>query len=123
MKDIHLNPKEEEIMRILWKLQKAFVKEIVAELPEPRPPYTSVSTIVRKLQERGVVGYDAFGKTHRYYPVLTEEVYKNQSFSKLFTDYFKGSYKNMVSHFIKQHDADIDELEQILEEMKKKHSK
>jgi len=123
MKDIHLNPKEEEIMRILWKLQKAFVKEIVAEIPEPRPPYTSVSTIVRKLQERGVVGYDAFGKTHRYYPVLTEEIYKNQSFSKLFTDYFKGSYKNMVSHFIKQHDADIDELEQILEEMKKKHSK
>lgn len=116
----HLNPKEEEIMKILWKLEKGFVKEILAEIPEPRPPYTSVSTLVRKLQERGFVGYDAFGKTHRYYPILTEEEYKRDSFSKLFKEYFKGSYKNMVSHFVKEHDADIDELENILEDMKKK---
>lgn len=119
---IHLNPKEEEIMQVLWKLQKGFVKEIVAEFPEPRPPYTSVSTIVRKLQERGIVGHDAFGKTHRYYPILTEEEYKSESFTKLFKEYFKGSYKNMVSHFIKEHNANIEELESILEEMKKKNN-
>lgn len=110
-------------MKILWKLKKGFVKEIIAEMNEPRPPYTSVSTIVRKLQERGLVGYDAFGKTHRYYPILTEEEYTSQSFSKLFKEYFKGSYKNMVSHFITNHDANIEELEDILEEMKKNQQK
>lgn len=115
----YLNPKEEEVMKVLWKLRKAFVKEIVAEFPEPKPPYTSVSTIVRKLEARGVVGYDAFGKTHRYFPVLTQEEYRRNSFKKLFSNYFGGSYKSMVSFFLKEENADIDELERILEEIKK----
>ncbi len=116
----HLNPKEEEIMKILWRLQKGFVKEIIAEMPKPRPPYTSVSTIVRKLKERGVVGYDAFGKTHRYFPILTEEEYRKQSFTKLFKEYFNGSYEKMVSFFLKEHSTNIDELEKILKEIKQK---
>lgn len=118
----YLNPKEEQVMQILWKLRKAFVKEIVAEMPEPRPPYTSISTLVRKLEDRGVVGYDAFGKTHRYFPILTEEEYRKNSFKKLFSNYFGSSYESMVSFFLKEENADIAELEQILEEIKKKEN-
>ncbi len=120
---IHLNPKEEEVMNILWKLKKGFVKEIVAEMPKPHPPYTSVSTLVRKLQERGVVGFDAFGKTHRYYPILSEEEYRKASFSKLFKEYFNGSYEKMVSFFLKEQNANIDDLEKILTEIKNKENK
>ncbi len=119
---LHLNPKEEEIMKILWKLKKGFVKEIVEEMPNPKPPYTSVSTLVRKLQERGIVGYDAFGKTHRYYPILTEGEYKKQHFSKFFKEYFNGSYEKMVSFFLKEQNVDIGELEKILKEIKEKEN-
>ncbi len=107
-------------MRILWKLGRGFVKEIVAEMPDPKPPYTSVSTLVRKLQDKGVIGHEEFGKTHRYYPILTEDQYKSSSFSKLFSHYFNGSVEGMVSFFLKEKKASVEELEAILKEIKKK---
>lgn len=118
--NIHLNPKEEEIMQILWRLKKAFVKEIVAEMAKPRPPYTSVSTLVRKMQDRNLVGHDEFGKTHRYYPVLTKEGYRKQRFGNLFKNYFQGSPEQVVSFFLKEQKVSVDELEAILEQMKNK---
>ncbi len=116
----YLNPKEEEVMKILWKIKKGFVKEIIAEMPKPHPPYTSVSTLVRRLEERNIVGHDAFGKTHRYYAILTEQDYTKQTFFKFFKDYFQGSHEKMVSFFVKEQNTDIKELENILEEIKKK---
>ncbi len=107
-------------MKILWRIQKGFIKEIIAEMPKPQPPYTSVSTIVRKLQERGIIGHDAFGKTHRYYPILSQEEYRNQSFSKLFKEYFNGSYEKMVSYFLQENRDNIEELEKLLKDIKKK---
>ena len=73
-----LTNKEEEIMQILWKLKKAFVKEVLAEITEDQPHYNTLSTIIRNLEEKGFVGHTAFGNTHQYYPIVPMEDYRNR---------------------------------------------
>ena len=109
-----LTPKEEELMQVLWRLQKAFVKEIVAELPEPRPHYNTVSTIVRKMVDKGFVGYESFGNTHRYYPLVPKKEYTENFIQKALRNYFDNSYKNMVSFFAKEQKISVDELREII---------
>lgn len=109
-----LTPKEEELMQVLWRLQKAFVKEIVAELPEPRPHYNTVSTIVRKMVDKGFVGYESFGNTHRYYPLVPKKEYTENFMQKALRNYFDNSYKNMVSFFAKEQKISVDELREII---------
>ncbi len=109
-----LTNKEEEIMQALWQLKKAFVKEIIALLPEDQH-YNTVSTIVRNLEEKGYVAHQAFGKTHQYYPTVSKEKYM-ESFMGLATKKFFGSsYKSMVSFFAKEEKISADELREILE--------
>ena len=110
-----LTPKEEELMQVLWHLRKAFVKEIVAALPEPRPHYNTVSTIIRKMVDKGFVGYESFGNTHRYYPLVSKKVYTENFMQKALRNYFDNSYKNMVSFFVKQQKISADELREIIE--------
>jgi BlaI family transcriptional regulator, penicillinase repressor len=113
-----LTKAEEEIMQILWQLKKAFVKEIVDQFPDPKPAYNSVSTIIRILEKKGVVGYEAFGKTHRYYPLIEKEEYSRKFLSRFVDNYFSGSYTQLVSFFTKQHNLSLNELETILKELK-----
>ena len=110
-----LTPKEEELMQVLWRLQKAFVKEIVAALPEPRPHYNTVSTIIRKMVNKGFVGYESFGNTHRYYPLVSKKAYTENFMQKALRNYFDNSYKNMVSFFAKEQKISTDELREIIE--------
>ncbi len=110
-----LTPKEEELMQVLWRLQKAFVKEIVAALPEPRPHYNTVSTIIRKMVDKGFVGYESFGNTHRYYPLVSKKAYTENFMQKALLNYFDNSYKNMVSFFAKEQKISADELREIIE--------
>ena len=110
-----LTPKEEELMQVLWRLQKAFVKEIVAALPEPRPHYNTVSTIIRKMVDKGFVGYESFGNTHRYYPLVSKKAYTENFMQKALRNYFDNSYKNMVSFFAKEQKISADELREIIE--------
>ena len=113
-----LTKAEEEIMQVLWQLDSAFVKDVISHLPEPKPAYNTVSTIVRILQEKGFVGHETHGKSHKYYPVVTKEDY-TKSFMKGFVKkYFSGSYQQMVSFFTKQEDLSLNELEQLLQELK-----
>ena len=86
-----LTHKEEEIMQILWKLKKCFVKDILNEMSEPKPPYNTVSSIVRKLENMGYVDHEAFGKTHRYFPILEKENYRKASFQVFMRNYFGGN--------------------------------
>lgn len=116
---LHLTPREEEIMTILWRLQKAFVKEIIAEMPDPKPPYNTVSSIVRKLESEGLIGHNAFGNTHQYYPVLQKSQYRKWSFRRLFERYFEGSPEALMSHFIKEEKVDPAEINSILKKLKK----
>jgi predicted transcriptional regulator len=109
-----LTNKEEEIMHILWKLKKAFVKEILAEIKEDKPHYNTLSTIVRNLEEKGFVAHNAFGNTHQYFPVVTMEAYSKKYMSTAIDHYFNSSYKSMVSFFAKEEKISADELREIL---------
>ena len=118
-----LTNKEEEILHVLWNLEKAFVKEIITALPEPRPHYNTISTIIRNLEQKGYVKYHAFGKTHQYYPIVTKEVYRKAFMKKTINNYFENSYKNVVSFFAKEEKISVDELKEIIDLIeKRKHS-
>jgi len=108
-----LTNKEEEIMQILWELEKAFVKEIVAALPESSH-YNTISTIVRGLEEKGFVAYKAYGKTHQYYPTVSKEAYANKYLNIASQRFFNNSYKSMVSFFAKEEKISAEELREIL---------
>lgn len=114
-----LTKAEEDIMQVLWQLEKANVKDIIKELPEPKPAYNTVSTIVRILESKGFVDYEKQGKGHVYFPILKKQDYSNQSLNKLVENYFQGSFKSMVSFFVKKNDINIEELESVLKEINK----
>jgi len=109
-----LTNKEEEIMHILWKLKKAFVKEVMVEIIEEQPHYNTLSTIVRNLEEKGFVSHHAFGNTHQYYPIVSLEEYRKRFMHTAIDNYFNSSYKNMVSHFAKEEKISAAELREIL---------
>jgi len=106
-----LTKAEEQIMQILWKLKKGFVKDILEHLPKPKPAYNTVSTIVRILEKKGFVSHTAYGKTHEYYPVLSKEEYTRKFLKRFVENYFSDSFKEMVSFFAKEKDMSISELE------------
>lgn len=117
-----LTTAEEQIMQVLWQLEKAFVKDIVKELPidektGKEPAYNTVSTIIRILENKGFVSHKAYGKTHEYFPVISKETYSNMFLKNFMTDYFSGSFQKMVSFFVKQNDVDISEMEQLMKHL------
>ena len=109
-----LTNKEEEIMHILWKLEKAFVKDILAEITEDQPHYNTLSTIVRHLEDKGYVAYTAYGKTHQYFPIIKKEDYRKRFFNTAIDNYFNSSYKNVVSFFAKEEKISVEELKEII---------
>jgi BlaI family penicillinase repressor len=109
-----LTNKEEEIMHILWTLEKAFVKDVLAEIQENKPHYNTLSTIIRNLEEKGFVSYNAFGKTHQYFPIVDKEAYKERFMNTAIEHYFNNSYKNVVSFFAKEEKISVDELKEII---------
>jgi len=99
-----LNPKEEQIMQILWQLENAFMKD----------------TIVKKLETAGFIAHETFGRTHRYYAAIKKEAYRNTSFERLIDNYFGGSPKQLLSYFVQKEELDSEELDALLEEIKKR---
>lgn len=114
-----LTKAEEEIMQVLWQLEKANVKDVINELPEPKPAYNTVSTIIRILENKGFVDYEKQGKGHIYFPLLKKQEYSNQSINNLVDNYFQGSFKSMVSFFVKKNDVDLKDMEAILKDINK----
>jgi predicted transcriptional regulator len=110
-----LTNKEEEILQALWKLDKAFVKDIISILPEPKPHYNTISTIIRNMEEKGYIKHLAFGKTHQYFPVVSKEEYRKTFMNKTINNYFENSYKNVVSFFAKEEKISVKELKEIIE--------
>lgn len=115
-----LTKAEEEIMQLLWKLKLANVSALMAEMPEPKPAYNTISTIVRILETKGFVDHETRGKGHFYFPKIEKDTYSNQSMKKLLNGYFNGSFRSMVSFFVEKNDLDTRELEAILKEINKK---
>jgi len=104
---------EEQIMQVLWKLEKAFVKDIVKELPRPRPAYNTVSTIVRILEKKGFVGFKAFGKSHEYFALVSKAEYRKTQFGGFVKNYFEDSYQSLASFFTREENLSLEELEEI----------
>ena len=96
-----LTKAEEQVMQVLWKAGPSFVKEIISELPDPKPAYSTTSTIVRILQEKGFVSHKAYGPTNQYFALITKEEYSHFSMKKMLNNYFDGSMKKIVSVFSK----------------------
>ena len=110
---------EEEIMQVLWTMKSAFVKDIIDELPEPKPAYSTVSTIVRILQQKGFVGHQAHGQSHMYHPLITKANYTKAFMKGFVKKYFGGSYQQMVSFFTQENNLTLSELEDLLKDLKK----
>lgn len=105
---------EEQIMQVMWQLGSAFVKEVMNHLPEPKPAYNTVSTIIRVLEVKGFIGHEAYGKAHQYYPLITKEEYKRHATKKLLDNYFENSAENMFSFLIKEEKLDLSNVDEIL---------
>lgn len=114
-----LTRKEEELMKILWKLKKAFVKDLVEQYPDPKPHYNTISSLVRLLQEKGVVGFTQYGNTYEYYPLVSREEYRKSFMKGVISDYFDNSYKNAVAFFVNEKGLKPEELEEIIRMIKK----
>jgi len=115
-----LTNKEEAVMKVLWQLEKAFVKDVMAALhDEKKPHYNTLSTIIRNLEEKGYVAHEAFGKTHRYYPVISKEAYRKKFINSAIEDYFNNSYKSLVSFFAKEEKISVEELKEIIKHIEK----
>ncbi len=115
-----LTKAEEQLMQVLWELDIASVSELIEQLPNPKPAYNTVSTIIRILETKKFVGHKKKGRGYLYYPLVSKEVYSQQTAKKLADNYFEGSFKSMVSFFVQKKDIDINELEEILKQLNTK---
>lgn len=118
-----LTKAEEQFMQVLWDLEEGSVQDIIDQLPKPKPAYNTVSTIIRILESKKFVGHKSKGRGYIYFPLIKKADYSNQSLQKLVDGYFEGSFKSMVSFFVKKNDVDIAELETILENINAKTDK
>jgi predicted transcriptional regulator len=114
---------EEQIMIILWRIKKGFVKEILEHFSDPKPAYNTVSTIVRILQEKGFVQHKAYGRTHEYFPVVTQKAYAKMQMGNFINSYFSSSYGQMVSFFAREKEISVREMEDIMKLMSKEIDK
>jgi BlaI family transcriptional regulator, penicillinase repressor len=118
-----LTKAEEQIMQILWKTEKAFIKDILEQFDEPKPAYTTVATIVKILEKKGFVSYKAYGNAFQFYPLISKDDYSKTHVNSIFKRYFKSSIKDVVSFFADNNKVnvnDLDEAIKLLTELKNK---
>ena len=114
-----LTKAEEQIMQVIWKLEKAFLREIIDELPNPKPHQNTVATILKILVEKEFVGVTVFGRMHQYYSLVNKDAYSKNTIKSLVKGYFEGSFSNAVSFMVKENNLSIEELELLLKQLKK----
>jgi BlaI family transcriptional regulator, penicillinase repressor len=109
---------EEQVMQILWDVERGFVKDLLAKMDSPKPAYNTISTIVRILERKGFVHHHAYGKSHEYFPIVSKDEYRRFSIENLLSGYFSGSFANLATFFAKDGQIEVNELEKLLEEVK-----
>lgn len=109
-----LTRSEEQIMQILWEIGSGFVKDVIARFAKPKPAYSTVSTMMRILVQKGFAGYKAYGKTHEYFPIVTKEQYRNFQTYKLLNSYYNDSLGSLVSSFLEKKKLDLREADEIM---------
>jgi len=108
-----LTVKEEEVMQVIWNLEKALVRDILEELPNKNQPYTTVASIVRILEKKGFVSHKPYGKTHEYFPLISKSEYRKRKFKGLITHYFDNSVESVVSFLAKEERLSPKEFEEL----------
>jgi len=114
-----LTKAEDQVMQLLWRLEKAFVKDIIEQMPVPKPAYNTVSTIIRILEKKGFVGHNAYGKTYEYFPLISKKEYTRSYMKNFMRNYFSGSFQEMVSFFAKEDNMSLTELDGLMEDVKR----
>lgn len=110
-----LTNKEEEVMQVLWTMEKAFVKDMLPHFTEPPLHYNTLSTIIRNLEEKGYVAHRHYGNTYEYYPAISKQEYQDHFvLNKVVGNYFNDSYKDLVAYFAKNEKVSLDELREII---------
>jgi predicted transcriptional regulator len=120
-----LTNNEEQVMQIIWELEKALVRDVLNQFPEPKPPYTTLASVIKQLENKGYLDHKTYGNTHEYFPIISKKAYQRSSFNLLVKNYFEGSAKNVLSFMVKEDklsDKDIQDLEKMVENLKKKSS-
>lgn len=115
-----LTKAEEQVMQIIWKLNKAFLREIVDAMPVPKPHQNTVATMLKILIDKKYVKADVIGRMHQYYPAVSKDIYSKASMKTLVKGYFEGSFSDAVSFMVKENNLSIEELELLLQTLKKK---
>lgn len=118
MENKELTKAEEQVMQIFWKIDKGFLKDIVDQFPEPKPAYTTVSTVIRVLVKKGFIGYKTYGKIHEYYPLVSKNKYFRNHVKSIITNYFDGSTPEFASFFTNEplKLSELEEIKQMIEE-------
>ncbi|MDA0195003.1 MAG: BlaI/MecI/CopY family transcriptional regulator [Bacteroidetes bacterium] len=109
-----LTKAEEQVMQVLWKLEKGFVNDILDHFPVPKPAYNTASTISRILVKKGFVAFKAFGNSHQYYPVISRKEYKHFCLKNIVGNYFDGSFEELVSFFARENNLNVSELDELM---------
>ena len=114
----HLTNREEEIMEVFWTKGAIYVKDIVDEMPEPKPHYNTVSTIVRGLEDKGFVGHEQFGNTYLYSAIISREEFSKDTIKSMVGKYFNKSYASVVSMFVEEEKISIEEIKELIKQAK-----
>jgi BlaI family penicillinase repressor len=122
-----LTKAEEEVMQIIWKIGPCTVSQVLDyienELQQERPPHSSISSIVRIVEEKGFLDHKAYGRTYEYFPIVSKEDYSKRTLKKVIQDYFNGSVQNMVSFLVKENDLSVNEINEMLDKLDETESK
>jgi predicted transcriptional regulator len=109
-----LTTAEEEIMQILWEIGQGFVKDVIDRMPEPKPPYNTISTVIRVLEKKGFITHKQYGNTYEYFPTVTKEEYAKVHFGNFMQNYFNNSFPKMAAFFARENNISMKELEEIM---------
>ncbi len=118
-----LTEKEDQIMQVIWRLENAFIREVVAELQEPKPHYNTVATLIKILVKKGFLTSEKLGNTDRYSAVIPMEVYRQEQIKGIKEKYFGNSLPKMMAHFAKQENLSDQEIEELIGIIKSKNNK
>lgn len=117
-----LTKAEEQVMQVLWKLENAFLREIVDEMPNPKPHQNTVATLLKILVEKEFVNITVIGRQHQYSPLVSKEEYSKKTMKQMVKGYFEGSFSNVVSFMVKENNISVEELESLLQQIKKQQN-
>ena len=114
-----LTKAEEDIMKYIWEIGPCTVSNILDEMPEPRPPHSSVSSIVRILERKGFLNHKSYGRAYEYHPLITKEDYSKRSLLTLLKEYFDGSTPKLVSYLVEEDATSVEELQELIKKLKR----